>query len=574
MEKLTRILKQIDGKSYKEYHDIKGHYALRNMDLHIIWVQGDPFATPSFVAVTIPARAAKLPGAVLTTADRRVAVADFILRRMASEARAASRPIGTGKGGIIVVDTPSQKILARSAAEVSAQGDVTLRFQVGLPAEGRRILGRDAHTLLTQTLPTAAERAALSLNLVADALTAHAHTYEDQQALRAQLSDRHLVAFIANGSILPRRSGDKDTPLVQDAVPFSVPPELSVTLKTPNAGLVHGLGIREGITVICGGGFHGKSTLLDALSHGIYNHIPGDGRERVVTQDRAVKVRAEDGRAVCCVDISAFIGELPDGRSTQTFTSRNASGSSSQAAAVMESLELGATTLLMDEDTCATNFMLRDRRMQALVTREPITPLIDHIRAMSRPNPSPDASPAVSFVIAMGGSGAYLDLADQVLLLDRYLPSDVTAQAHLIAERFPTGREVTSTTAPPAPISRVPQPDSVNAAKGKRESFSAAPRLDELVLGRTALDLHALEQIVDLSQTRAIGEAILWALESDLFNGRQTLRQLADALDHHQRENGPVFGSPQPDLACVRGLDIAAALNRLRSLQVKQRKAL
>jgi predicted ABC-class ATPase len=574
MEKLTRILRQVDGKSYRDYHSIKGQYAFRNFDLSILWVQGDPFAAPSLFSATIPSRAAKLPGVALTTQDRRVAAADFILRRLAAEARGASKVIGAGKGGIIQVDAPGQKILARSAAEVSSQGDVTLRFQVGLPADGRRIMGREAHGLITQTLNGVIERAVCNLNALVEPLTQFVCTYEDQLALRAQLSARRLVAFIPNGAMLPRRAGDNDLPLgATQTTPFIAPADLVVTLNTPNAGPIQGLGVREGITLICGGGYHGKTTLLDAIAHGIYNHIPGDGRERVVTVDRAVKVRAEDGRAVTGVDISSFIDNLPNDKPTATFTTRDASGSSSQAASVMESLELGATALLMDEDTCATNFMFRDSRMQALIPTETISPLLDHVRTMCRPT-GPAGGVALSFVIAMGGSGAFLEVADHILSIHRYLPSDATAQGKAIAERYPSARSMVGQLPLPTPISRVPQPDSIDAAKGKRDAYASAPRLDELVIGRAAIDLRALEQLIDLSQTRAIGEAILWSLESELLNGRQTLRQIADTFDHHQREHGPVFGRPQPDLAAVRGIDIAAALNRLRTLQVRQRKTL
>ena len=177
--------------------------------------------------------------------------------------------------------------------------------------------------------------------------------------------------------LLPRRSGVDDRPLEGGGVvPFRSPESLRVVLQAPNAGSVPGMGVPVGVTLVVGGGFHGKSTLLRALEAGVYNHRPGDGRERVVSDPDTVKVRAEDGRAVAGVDISAFIDGLPLGQDTHHFTTPNASGSTSQAATIVEALESGAHALLVDEDTSATNFMLRDRRMQSLVPKdaEPITP--------------------------------------------------------------------------------------------------------------------------------------------------------------------------------------------------------
>ena len=101
------------------------------------------------------------------------------------------------------------------------------------------------------------------------------------------------------------------------------------------------MGIRKGITLIVGGGYHGKSTLLKALEAGVYNHIAGDGREFVITDDTAFKLRAEDGRSITGVDISPFIKNLPNKKDTVHFSTEDASGSTSQAANLMEALESG-----------------------------------------------------------------------------------------------------------------------------------------------------------------------------------------------------------------------------------------
>ncbi len=239
-----------------------------------------------------------------------------------------------------------------------------------------------------------------------------------------------LVAFIANGAILPRESGVSEKPLTQGALPFLAPPSLEIEVELPNQGKIKGLGIKKGITLITGGGFHGKSTLLKALERGIYNHIPGDGREGVVTLESAVKIRAEDGRFIASTDISPFISNLPFNLDTQKFSTPNASGSTSQAANIIEALESKSKLLLLDEDTCATNFMIRDKRMQTLIHKEdePITPFIDRVKELY-------TSFGVSTILVLGGCGDYLEVADTVIMMKNYKPLDVTLPAKKIIKR-------------------------------------------------------------------------------------------------------------------------------------------
>lgn len=270
--------------------------------------------------------------------------------------------------------------------------------------------------------------------------------------MRAQLADKGLVAFVANGSVLPRLAGNCDLPM-KEAVPFTAPKELEVTLSTPNQGDISGLGIRKGITLIVGGGFHGKSTLLTALERSIYNHIPGDGRERIVTDGNAMKIRAEDGRCVHNLNLSNYINHLPMAKNTSDFSTQDASGSTSQAAWLQESIEAGATTLLIDEDTSATNFMIRDERMQALVSKgdEPITPLVDRIGQLRD-------ELGISTLVVMGGSGDYLDVADTVIQMHDYQAVDVTEKAQQVIAQHPTERrnecETPLATFPPRSFNR------------------------------------------------------------------------------------------------------------------------
>eukprot|EP00438_Fugacium_kawagutii_P004327 Skav220059 [mRNA] locus=scaffold1709:61262:63212:- [translate_table: standard] len=212
--------------------------------------------------------------------------------------------------------------------------------------------------------------------------------------------------------------------------------EVSITL--PHAGTVTGMGITRGVSVIVGGGFHGKSTLLHALQLGIYNKVPGDGREHVVCEPSAVKIRAEDGRSVKCTDISPFINNLPFGKlavmgtmalwkATTEFSTGDASGSTSQAANIIEALEVGAMSLLVDEaprrqtdDTCATNFMIRDEKMKALVApdKEPITAFVRKVRPLFE-------ELGVSTILVVGGSGDFFTVADAVIMMDEWLGYNV-----------------------------------------------------------------------------------------------------------------------------------------------------
>jgi len=377
-----------------------------------------------------------------------------------------------------------------------------------------------------------------------------------------------LVSFVADGSVLPRRSGVDPRPMDRGrAVPFRSPPSMRVELDTPNHGTLTGMGIGEGVTLIVGGGYHGESTLLSAIQNGVYNHIPGDGREFVVSLESAVKIRAEDGRRVEKVDISPFISELPGGVDTREFSTENASGSTSQASNIMEALEAGATLLLMDEDTSATNFLIRDRRMQELVPKEiePITPFIDKVRQLYRER-------GVSTILVLGGSGDYLDVADRVICMVEFLPQDLTERAREVAERYPSGRRFEGGEVFGEVSERIPVKESFDPSRGRKAVKIKAKGEDTILFGREEIDLSSVEQIVDTAQTRAIGDAIYYSTR--YMDGRRSLREVVErVVDDVRREGLDVIGPfVSGAYAAFRGVDLAAAINRLRSLKVKQKK--
>jgi len=461
---LEKTLQRIDGKGYKAYKDIQGSYDFGNFTLHIDYVQGDPFASPSRVRVTVPQRVAGIPFCLFDSPPKARGLEDYLTRQLHNNIhRIVKGNRGTGKSGMISVISVGQEIFKRTSVLVN-HDQVEARLTIGLPARGRRVLAHQAIEMLTQELPSLVQASLIYKNLNELEIKKHVEMAEDQWILRQKIKEMGLVAFIANGSILPRRSGVDDRPMEKGAVPFKSPPELEIQIQLPHAGLISGMGIPKGITLIVGGGYHGKSTLLRAIERGVYDHIPGDGRELVVTVKDAMKIRAEDGRRVEKVNISPFINNLPNGQTTQAFSTENASGSTSQAANIMEALELGCSLLLLDEDTSATNFMIRDARMQKLVPSdsEPITPFIDRVKTLYE-------ELGVSTILVLGGSGDYLDVAHRVIMMDRYIPRDVTDRAREIARESSTGRVEENKKIPMEITHRIPLPQSLSLDGTKKK---------------------------------------------------------------------------------------------------------
>jgi len=562
-ETLRQLLLQLDNKSYKAYKDIKGSYKFPDFTLIIDRVQGDPFASPSQLRVQLPQPVAGFPSNLYQTHSREIALRDYLTRQFDKVAQELSSRRGTGKSGLIAIVQVGQSVLDRTSAFIT-QEFVEVRFVVGLPARGRSILGRQAVEMLCEDIPEIVDKSLKYCFLEPKKIQQQVETVEDADWLRQQLPERGLVAFIPDGAILPRRSGVDERPLLADAVPFHSPETLRVEFTCPNRGLVTGMGIPAGVTLIVGGGYHGKSTLLRAIELGVYNHIPEDGRELVVTHPAAMKIRAEDGRSIASVDISPFINQLPQGRSTRQFSSTNASGSTSQAANIMEALEVEAKLLLVDEDTAATNFMIRDRRMQQLIAKdqEPITPFIDKVRQLY-------TDYGVSTILVMGGSGDYFDVADTVIAMDNFQPYDVTEKAKAIAlanrtERTPEGGETFGQITP-----RIPLPESIDPSRGQRDVKLKVRDVDEVVFGTEEIDLSAVEQIVERGQLRAIAFAIVYAKEQ-YINGRNTLPEILNRVmaDIESQGLDILSNLPEGDLVLFRRFELTAALNRLRTLKI------
>lgn len=563
-DELRRMLTGIDRRSYPAYKDIKGRYSFGRYVLSIDHVQGDPFAAPSKLSVHVEGKIAAFPQELYDSDHRRVTLQDELTRRFGKCAEKCTfKARGSGKSGLISVSRCGQEVLERTACTIDPEnGSILIRFEVGLPANGRTINGREAEKILLSFIPECVDTALMYKNADKEKLSRSAELADDRSYIREKLPELGLCAFVADGSILPRATGISDKPMKQ-GIPFKAPEEMRVAINLPNRGRVTGMGVPKGITLIVGGGYHGKSTLLKALELGVYDHIEGDGREFVITDATAVKIRAEDGRSIRNTDISMFINDLPNGKDTESFVTADASGSTSQAANVIESMEAGSKLLLIDEDTSATNFMIRDELMQRVIHRdmEPITPFIDRIRELYEKY-------GISTVIVAGSSGSYFHMADKIIQMDRYIPKDITSYAKKEAEAFPAVRGADGPAAKPG-FERYPVSPK-NLSGRERVKIKTAGR-DAVIIDKEQIELRYVEQLADPEQVTALGQCVKYACRN-IIDGKKTLVQTVDVLEKIIERDGLAAicesRSSVPAMAKPRRQEIFACFDRYRSLGV------
>lgn len=561
---LKQLLHAIHRKSYPAYKDTRGSYRFSSYVFNIDHVQGDPFAGPSKVSIDIDGGAAGFPKSLYETPHQRTALCDHLLRLFASEIEHFhKRARGSGKSGAISITRPGQEVLSRTALEMNPEnGSLKIRLAIGFPANGRTINSEELIKILYDFLPPCIEKTLFYANINSKAAKAAVDLAADQHYIRTKLKELGLCAFVANGSILPRESGVSSRPF-RDAVPFQSPKSMEVTLELPCHGSLSGMGIRRGITLIIGGGYHGKSTLLKALELGVYNHIQGDGREYVITDDTAAKIRAEDGRSIKNTDISMFINRLPNRKDTQSFYTEDASGSTSQAANVIEAIEAGCELFLIDEDTCATNFMIRDELMQRVVSNEmePITPFIFRAGKLFEDQ-------KISSVLVAGSSGSFFHIADQIIQMEEYRPKEITMAAKKEAQAFPmelSARDACqkpSFLRKPSKNRRLEKEDRVKLKNLGRDAFS---------ISRETVDLRFVEQLMDEEQLTALSYMLYYA-EKHMFDGRHTLQETVDAILKFVETKGlkalsetSYVSSP---MAMPRRQEIFACFNRYRGLNL------
>ncbi len=559
---LRNLLMRIDHRGYPAYKDTKGKYQFDQYILSIDHVQGDPFASPSKVSLLVPGRIAGFGKECYETKERRIAFQDHLLRRMSLKVKDFSfKAKGSGKSGLIGISHPGQEILERSACTVNpANGDVEVRMEIGFPANGRTINAGELIKILFDFLPLCVRQTLLASTCPKAALEKVLYLADDQKAIREELQRQGLVAFVANGAILPRKSGVSSLPM-KEAVPFRSPESMEVTLSLPHRGELSGMGVKKGVTLIVGGGYHGKSTLLEALMAGVYDHIAGDGREYVITDDTAVKLRAEDGRSIQKADISMFIRNLPNGRDTASFYTEDASGSTSQAANTIEAMEAGTRVFLIDEDTSATNFMIRDDLMQRVVSRdaEPIIPFIDRIRELYD-------SYGISTILVAGSCGSYFHKSDCIVQMKKYAPVEITAFAKKEAESYPYSTGDLPAAATPD-FRRIVKRDDAFARENRIKMRTDGT--DGFSINKAEVDLRYVEQLVDSEQLTALAH-MLKSMKLHDFDGKKTLQEAITGVYKRIDAKGfAVFAGGEylpGNLAMPRPQELYAAINRCREL--------
>ena len=565
-EDLRVSLRAINRKSYPAYKSLAGSYSFGKYILNIEHVQGDPFAAPSRLSVKVNHKIAGFPAEYYGTKWNKTALEDYLIRRFHKQAdRFCFQAKGSGKSGIITVSRPGQEVLERTACEVGGDG-ITVRFEVGFPANGRTINATELEKILFDFLPVCVEQSLYYAKTPKQELEKVIFLAEDQQYIREELKKQEMVAFIADGSVLPRESGVSDRPL-KDGVPFHAPETMAVTLQLPHKGALRGMGIKKGITLIAGGGYHGKSTLLQALELGVYNHIAGDGREYVITEETALKLRAEDGRKITNTDISLFINHLPNGKDTKSFCTLDASGSTSQAANIVEGIEAGSRLLLIDEDTSATNFMVRDDLMQRVVARdkEPITPFLERASDLYE-------QAGISTILVVGSCGSYFYIADKIIQMDSYQAVDITHGTKELLKSYPAP----AVTAPgfhlPSGRREIDLSGSVQKRKTYRGDGYVKERLKIKRMGKTAfsvgkenLDLRYVEQLVDEEQTQTLAYLLRYAKEH-YGEGKNDVSSVVKALERILKAKGLAGicdgGNVPSGLAMPRVQEIFACFNR------------
>lgn len=558
---LKNELFKIDGKGYKAYKALEGRYDFKKYVLSIDHVQGDPFASPSRVRIIMDNKIAQIPEELFDNKNKEIAVCDFLTRLFSKNIRNQSEKIfGSGKSGLIEISRCPQEILERTAI-IRNKNFFEVRFYVGFPARGRSVLARELEKIIFNIIPNIVESTFIYENIDKLALINRVKLMEDQCFIRENLKEKGLVAFVANGSILPRESGISARPL-RDGKKFVSPQALEVEFDTPNRGKIKGMGIPKGITLIVVGGYHGKSTLLKALELGIYNHIEGDGREFVITDESALKVRAEDGRAITSTDISLFINNLPNGKDTVKFNTENASGSTSQAANIIEAIEGKSKVLLIDEDTSATNFMIRDDIMQQLVVKEkePITPFIDVAKSLYK-------RLGISTILVAGSCGDFFDIADLVIQMDCYEPYEVTTKAKELSRGKISLRDDLDIY---IDFGRVLVKGSIS--EGPKGIKIKNLGKDGLSINKENIDLKSVEQIVDGEQINTIGMTIKFI--EDKYSGKDlTVERIVDEIEKDLTKSligiDNIKGG-NGSLAMPRKQEILCAINRLRTLKIKE----
>ena len=572
MKALYQKIRVFDGKSYGLYRSLADKaWDFGDFTLEFLHVQGDPFAPASRILVTAPLQTLGYGGEWSSTFERKLAISDYLLRKLSENVKERF----PDKNAAIEVETPGPEMLVRNALWVD-NGTLRASLAVHLPGEGRKIQAELAAEILTMTLPDLLSASLYRTPENQAGIEKSFQTLETRRAILEELPKRGLVAFVPDGAVLPRESGLSERPL-SGAVPFKTPEELAVTFDI-GGKMLRGMGIPKGVTIITGGAYHGKSTLLEALVRSVYPHVPGDGREGIVVEESAFRVGVEDGRYVRGTDLSCMVRDLPGGVSTKSFSTEKASGSTSEAANLLEAMEMGSKTFLIDEDSSAVNFLIRDRRVRALLgdDREPLIPLTDRIRSF--------VDMGFSFILVAGACGDFLSLADNIVVMAEYKAEYAKAEAVTLEADCSDGALKSAVTLEARSADRVHKlPDSISLPAPRIFEEFVKPLLPKvrpasaverqvkvklngdslLQVGQLTADISRAGLLVDKSQKLGTGYLALNLCQNP---EGLPLREMADKLCEKIRNVG-FRNLPQGMsryMSLPRAVDVVAALLRMR----------
>ena len=567
MKALYQKIRTLNGKNYGLYKSLADKpWDFGDFVLDFLHVQGDPFAPASRVVVRAKLSALGYAPEWGSDFEHRLALSDFLYRRLGRLVQERY----PGKDAAVVFNTAGPEMLVRNSLWID-NGELRACLQVRLPGEGRKIQAEEAAEILTMVLPDLVSAGLYCDKAAVPELQEYYRVLAERKAILAELDARGLCAFVPDGAVLPRASGLSEMPL-EGAVKFEAPEEMAVTLSVCGRE-IRGMGIPKGITVITGGAFHGKSTLLQALIRAVFPHVPGDGREGIVVDETALRVGVEDGRSVRGTDLSMFVRDLPGGISTKDFNTLSASGSTSEAANLLEAMEAGARTFFIDEDSSAVNFLIRDVRVRKLLgdEREPLIPLTDRIREL--------ATAGMSFVLVAGACGDYLDIADNIIVMANYRAECARFTACAGQGRSkPAEASVSLDLVPPSPrpfaVYMQPLQKSVRPASAVERQVKVKLSGDFLLqIGFLVADTSRLVTLVDKQQRLGAGFMMLNMLQNAASNSEgeagvagesvaAVAQKLCDSIRNVGFRNLPQGMSREMSLP--RAVDIACVAFRLR----------
>ena len=559
------LLAEIDGKPFAEYERLLGDFDFARYVIKCSKIEITRDAENPVFNIRVPQSIAELPGHLYDSPVRRTALEDYLVRNLCAVTERIARfnESGWARRNILIAE-PGQKILPRTAVIVTKEY-IDARIRIALPykvyATGERLVDAEmARKVFFEDLPEVVSSSIFCCNLDLDEAEEFVNGMEDADRVRQTLSTLGLVSFVGEGSLLAREP-NSDLPDYERIAPFEVSESAQTEIEVPNSGKIIGLGIPVGLTVVLGDAANGRKDFMSAIAAGVFNHIPGDGREAVVTVSDAVQIEVDRGRSVQEVNITPFLSEAEDGNPA-SYSTRSADSFISQAAGTIEALEVGARVLIFDENTSASAFLTTDARVAALLGSTPRASLAQRARQIVD---------ELGISLVIGGENLvaeYIPLADTVLKVEDFQVTNITEEAKALNLALPPEAAAVNL-GPMLGRSRWIMPSSIDAAVGNKDVVIEAVDLKAIQFGRSVIELDSVPQIADESQTLTLGLLLYYAKLRYMQEG-YPLREMLDMIDRDLSSEGlgTISRDLRGDLARPRRYELAAALNRLPTFRV------